>query len=615
MVDSYFLEQEINDSGTWVEVQNDDSLTASLSALQNNRYSYRVSACNASGCSDPTAVATVEVFIDAPTPDNKYDDESTPFTQPQHDPSVGAMPADFDVDADGNANYTLPIRVPPGLGGIAPQLALTYNSGSNSEGMIGVGWGLAGFSVIHRCATTLERDGSIDGVDYDGNDKFCLDGQRLVSFGSNQYRTEVDKQTKIIATGNSSTPTSFEVRTPDGKIFQYGSTHDSRIEAYGTTPTYIWALSHVRDRYHNEMTFTYIDEAEHLGYRPLRIDYAKNATTGVGPHHSVRFEYADKASPIVPQYAAGIPTKNSQLLTQIKTYAGETLLRDYEITYDYLSRIQRPVVSQVQECSGAGVCLPVTSMAWQFSAFSFGSAIRSDLCSNDRTCDHDNYPYIFYPDINGDAISDFCYRSDTGIQCRLGNGAGGWGTVINTNICANGSNLYGRCDNSDNYDTIQFVDINTDGKSDLVFRSDAGMRVFQSTGSSFRLVGSSTVCASSRQCDSDNYRTIQYPDINGDARPDLCYRGDTGIRCYLGDGAGGWSLYMNSTLCANDSSSYGGCNSQDNYDTIAFVDVNNDGKSDLVFRSDLGMRVFEFNLWGGISLIGSSTLCTFEQSL
>jgi hypothetical protein len=34
---------------------------------------------------------------------------------------------------------------------------------------------------MHRCGTSLTRDGFIDDVDFDENDQFCLDGQRLVA--------------------------------------------------------------------------------------------------------------------------------------------------------------------------------------------------------------------------------------------------------------------------------------------------------------------------------------------------------------------------------------------------------------------------------------------------
>ena len=38
------------------------------------------------------------------------------------------MPGAFAVNERGAATYTLPIQVPPGVGGMEPKLALSYNS-------------------------------------------------------------------------------------------------------------------------------------------------------------------------------------------------------------------------------------------------------------------------------------------------------------------------------------------------------------------------------------------------------------------------------------------------------------------------------------------------------
>ena len=62
---------------------------------------------------------------------------------------------------------------------MAPTLSLNYNSQSGN-GPLGVGWSLGGLSAITRCPATYAQDGFKGGINYDGNDRFCLDGQRLV---------------------------------------------------------------------------------------------------------------------------------------------------------------------------------------------------------------------------------------------------------------------------------------------------------------------------------------------------------------------------------------------------------------------------------------------------
>lgn len=212
--------------------------------------------------------------------------------------------------------------------------------------------------------------------------------------------------------------------------------------------------------------------------------------------------------------------------------------------------------------------------------------------------DADNYDTIQYPDLNGDAKADLCFRSNGGLKCFIGNGEGaGYGAYISTSICANASTTNGGCDDTDNHYTIRFADFNGDGAQDLVFRSNAGLRVYRlnSAGNNFSLMFSSTVCANGSTtygtgCDK-NFTSIWYPDINADGRADVCYRANEGMKCVLSTGTS-FSGYVSTAICANGST---GCNDADNYETIRFADMNGDGKFELVYRSDSGMRAYMLN--------------------
>ena len=115
-----------------------------------------------------------------------------------------STPGSLSVSPGGAANYTIPIQISPGTGGMQPSLALGYNS-QGSNGSLGIGWTLAGLSVIHRCAQTIVHDGAPGGINHDANDRYCLDGQRLIvvnglANGANnaEYRTE--RETLIVFT-------------------------------------------------------------------------------------------------------------------------------------------------------------------------------------------------------------------------------------------------------------------------------------------------------------------------------------------------------------------------------------------------------------------------------
>ncbi len=85
--------------------------------------------------------------------------------------------------------YTLPIEVPP-FHGIEPKLALTYNSLAGN-GFAGMGWELAGFSVIEtRRVARGDPQGAFEDV-------FFLDGQELI---------HCSEHTNVDASGNSRSP-------------------------------------------------------------------------------------------------------------------------------------------------------------------------------------------------------------------------------------------------------------------------------------------------------------------------------------------------------------------------------------------------------------------------
>ena len=112
------------------------------------------------------------------------------------------------MSPSGAATYTLPIALPPGLAGMAPNLNLVYNSQAGN-GLAGQGWELTGLSVIHRCAKTVVQDGrarpiNLDYLDdpahtlaEDDRDGLCLDGRRLFLRDNNTYALEQDDHSVI----------------------------------------------------------------------------------------------------------------------------------------------------------------------------------------------------------------------------------------------------------------------------------------------------------------------------------------------------------------------------------------------------------------------------------
>jgi virulence plasmid B protein len=251
-----------------------------------------------------------------------------------------AMRGNFSVPSTGAAIYSMPLAVPPGTAGVEPSLALAYSSQSGN-GIVGMGWALGGLMTIVRCPQTLAQDGVHGSLNYDGNDRFCLNGQRLVALNNanygadgTEYRTEIDGFSRIISHGTSGNgPAWFEVRTKAGQILEFGHTADAFVPvASGSTTARIWALNKVSDTKGNSLTVSYTLQANVSQALPSRIDYTSNSAASLAPYASVQFVYAARPD-VRPQFLGGALIQTTQRLTNIKTFLGSNLVADYRLGY------------------------------------------------------------------------------------------------------------------------------------------------------------------------------------------------------------------------------------------------------------------------------------------
>ena len=257
------------------------------------------------------------------------------------DTLVGTLPGEIAVDSRGTAGYSIPLVVPPGTAGMVPTLGLTYTSGGGN-GLLGVGWSISGLSAITRVPATKFHDDFDDPVDYDNNDRFMLDGQRLIlvngeNYGDpdSEYRTEVESFQKIIAKGTSvSGPAWFEVRSKDGLIREYGKTGDARYRPEIESALF-WSINKVTDSAGNYINFQYYKaESEVWGrHRPTKIEYTGNTSEGLTPYSTISFEYEPRPD-LHTTFAASGGMRHDKRLKKIVMKVGTTYVRDYRLVYE-----------------------------------------------------------------------------------------------------------------------------------------------------------------------------------------------------------------------------------------------------------------------------------------
>ena len=283
----------------------------------------------------------------------------------------GTLGGALSVDPTGSARYTIPIEVPPGTAGMQPSLSLSYSQ-HGGNGMLGQGGSLQGLSSISRCPKTKAQDGEHGSVDYDPDDRFCLDGQRLVAvsgrYGASgtEYRTEIDRFVKVISRGTADGgPRHWKVWTKSGRKMEYGRTASSRVEATGRSAVRQWKLNRVEDTAGNYMTVSYTEDTAGGFAYPRRIDYGGHRRGDViqAPYASVRFAYKARHDDLV-RMQGGSRVRVDRRLTRIRTYVGKTLVSNYRLAYSSAGPPEPSRLVGIRRCDGAGDCLPGVRLTW-----------------------------------------------------------------------------------------------------------------------------------------------------------------------------------------------------------------------------------------------------------
>ena len=369
-------------------------------------------------------------------------------------PFYGAVSGSFATTPSGAATYTIPIDVPPGIAGLQPGLSLAYNS-QGGNGLLGVGWSLGGLSAITRCPKTYAQDGVKEGVKLDATDQYCLNGQRLVPYGTSgaEYRTEVDSFAKITSYGAAiDGPDHFVVETKSGQTIEFGNTADSNvnvtIQSNGQLRTLLWAANKISDTVGNALTVSYVEDASIGHYRISQINYSNN-------NASIHFDYEARNETIVG-YIAGAKYSTPVRMTNIKTYSGIALVKDYSIDYVNRGGVKPSQIAGINECGSDGNCKSSANFTWKNGGDGTINHWNSHSTGRGATNEYTHY----FADVNGDGMSDWIqvHQGSNNGWVGLSNGDGTFEHWTSHSTGRGGTNEY----------THYFADVNGDGMSDWI---------------------------------------------------------------------------------------------------------------------------------------------------
>ena len=524
----------------------------------------------------------------------------------------------------GALTYAIPIEIPVGTAGLQPQLAIVYNSQNVVNGILGAGFGLSGLSSITRIGKNFHHDNERTGVELTMDDKFALDGMRLLrqdggtAFGLNGvfYDTEIASFSDIVSFGhgvnNYLGPQRFEVRTKDGFTLHYGESGNSRVQhsLFGSTDTIVsqWLLSRKEDANGNFVQFIYYPDSGRLP-RIKEIRYTGNNSAGLTPAKKLVFHYGNK--PFSNQralYIAGRRISDDRYLREIVCYFEDSVVKTYRFVYTadrrqllYLREFspsnellgelkfnwQTPAIGFAPEgrwCAEFGVT-PSTG-SWNVENNSHAMAHitgngRADIIGfgNEHVVIGESFASIFYP-----------YPSLGAVE------------LAGANWDANKNPRYA-------------VDLTGRGRADLVSFSDDGVRVSSSSGNTF---GNFTFNSSSvwtTEFTGDAWNNAQrfprhFADFNGDGLLDIIGHGGWLTLVALNNNGAGFSSPFglwdfSPGICSPYLPSESPFNYENGQNISLVGDINGDGRADIVVLQKLehgGLRVFR-SLSGGNHLM------------
>lgn len=227
----------------------------------------------------------------------------------------------------GSAAYSIPIRVPPGVNGQAPELALQYSSGSGN-GHFGIGWGLGLPAIQRQTDKGQPRYGEGDVFVYS-------DGEELVPLADGTWRRKNESsfmRFRRIGDG-------WEATDRGGHIYRLGQYPDesnpgraARVGNGGTAfdQTFRWYLTSAADTNGNRIDYFYSAFTDSPGELYLtEVRYNSNG----GDYNAVTIDYEERPD-ATADYRPGFQVRTARRGSRIRVLSRGSLVRDYRLEYD-----------------------------------------------------------------------------------------------------------------------------------------------------------------------------------------------------------------------------------------------------------------------------------------
>lgn len=525
---------------------------------------------------------------------------------------------------NGAAGYKIDLSMPPGTNGVEPELSVLYSSMGNSS-PFGFGWSLGGLSAIGRTGRNQFHDDITSAVDFTVNDRFVLNGQRLIlisgDYGINGsvYGFESEGFERITAYGGTAgDPSYFIMETKDGIKYEYGKEYNSRHQNIAGKAIN-WHLSKMIYPDGNYISYKYITEHNWSGtlwYEHVidEIHYTGNDLASITPFAKVKFTYLKRNEETV-RYQGGSHDIKGLVTTNITISTENEVVKFYDFLYGY--RNGNTFLNEIRERSYDGTNLNNTS--FKYGDLPVGNSVTTAFRSIDSNDDY------FASNLNGDGNTDFLFARRSSSNPENHTYFHGMSNIPFNVTLHTTSKIVSVADfNGDNLDDV--IDYYTISEtSGSISYSSYRIRVFFNNdpngnlnySNSYTLQPSSSNPLLREQLNNNHLAPMHTGDFNADGLADLLFI--NGERLFITYGQRNLSQPLTDwqTVTSNISSFTSIYNWGYDVKKIAIMDYNGDGKSDIFVINGGTSAVFEFETATNLKEIfyDNSTSLSLENRL
>jgi len=449
----------------------------------------------------------------------------------------------------GIASYSYMIDTPKGVNGLEPTIGVYYNSEAmKSRSVLGAGWSM-NYNYIYR-----DINSTPDNI----NDDFYvlyLDGNvyELV-YANGEYRSKVDYYYRIQNINNY-----WIVTLQDGKQYRFGYNADSTLNSTRGY-TIKWANDLVTDTHSNTISYSYL---KNPNPEDIGSQYLANITYNSEALRRVEFTYEPNVRPDRRRiYSQGTLLEESRRLTDITVKVNNQVVKSDHFDYTMLNPSMSTVSNIVHYGSNGSIFYNI-SFDYYVSEVGYNniSNYTSPTWFSTSTLDYG----VRLLDINNDGLVDMIKSVGSSNTTWINN-------RVNWTVSSSWAVPVPITDGSGIDQGVRFDDVNSDGFVDIIQSKDGLRQVFLNNGTAWIYNSSWTVPLNFVTSNVD--QGIQIVDVNGDGKPDLVQAMDGTHVVYLNTGSGwvgngSWNLQCDFISGAVDTGA-------------RFVDINGDGLVDIL---------------------------------